>query len=205
MDDAGRRPYDTSDRVPAWCDRILWRSFPDMKLDLSPGSYKSAPTITTSDHCPVSAVFTLDIPKPGRVESSMPSRLRVEVTDLHAEGLQNVDIVGQSAPYVQFSAYWSNEEIRTPYKESTLKPSWVGETFTLPAKAGLNDAQWLQTRHLLFSISAKETFSADEQMGYGVISLRDCIDETRSFTMDVSRLGLPCGKLHGKVQIINAA
>jgi hypothetical protein len=73
--DRGTHDYDTSDksRVPAWCDRLLYRSAgvqPDEKVDgqqkpkaqeSSPGvrclEYRSWPEVTISDHRPVSAIY----------------------------------------------------------------------------------------------------------------------------------------------------
>ena len=43
-------------RLPAWCDRILWKSvFSSKKANIL--SYYSAPEIASSDHKPVAALF----------------------------------------------------------------------------------------------------------------------------------------------------
>uniref|UniRef100_A0A915DM36 Inositol polyphosphate-related phosphatase domain-containing protein n=1 Tax=Ditylenchus dipsaci TaxID=166011 RepID=A0A915DM36_9BILA len=44
-------------RVPAWCDRILFKPLPNAKVDLVEGSYTSLEDISFSDHKPVKALF----------------------------------------------------------------------------------------------------------------------------------------------------
>lgn len=66
--DRGRDSYDTSDkkRIPAWCDRILYRG------KASPVQYKSV-RVLKSDHRPVIASFDVEVRR--RIDSSRsPSR-----------------------------------------------------------------------------------------------------------------------------------
>eukprot|EP00469_Lotharella_globosa_P016896 CAMPEP_0167829064 /NCGR_PEP_ID=MMETSP0112_2-20121227/11894_1 /TAXON_ID=91324 /ORGANISM="Lotharella globosa, Strain CCCM811" /LENGTH=275 /DNA_ID=CAMNT_0007732601 /DNA_START=15 /DNA_END=839 /DNA_ORIENTATION=- len=53
--DVGSNTYDTSEklRVPSWTDRILWRPNPHIECI----RYDSTPSIRTSDHKPVYAIF----------------------------------------------------------------------------------------------------------------------------------------------------
>ena len=55
--DKGTNVYDTSkkQRVPAWCDRILWKRHPKIKQQL----LRSLPDIKFSDHRPVFAQFEI--------------------------------------------------------------------------------------------------------------------------------------------------
>ncbi|XP_052832622.1 inositol polyphosphate 5-phosphatase K [Octopus bimaculoides] len=59
--------YDTSEkqRVPAWCDRILWLAHDDsyegVHLDVKQLHYKHHPSYKTSDHRPVTSLFEVKI------------------------------------------------------------------------------------------------------------------------------------------------
>eukprot|EP00913_Durusdinium_trenchii_P026786 g25126.t1 len=65
------RPYDPrKGRVPSWTDRVLWRSFPDAELMLEAGSYRSSPTLCTSDHSPVGAIFRMPVMRPYHLDDS---------------------------------------------------------------------------------------------------------------------------------------
>jgi phosphatidylinositol-bisphosphatase len=58
--DIGTDNYDSSEkkRVPSYCDRILWRSM-ETEHQLELIEYKSTMELTSSDHKPVSAVFSV--------------------------------------------------------------------------------------------------------------------------------------------------
>jgi hypothetical protein len=60
--DASMDPKDrySTDRVPAYCDRIVWRALPHVSVKCE--NYKSHPDVLTSDHTPISANMTLKMP-----------------------------------------------------------------------------------------------------------------------------------------------
>ena len=46
-------------RVPSYCDRILWRSMPALAADVTQLTYRALPEVSTSDHKPVCATFAI--------------------------------------------------------------------------------------------------------------------------------------------------
>lgn len=73
--DPGSSLYDTSEkqRIPAWCDRILWKSFISHHVkSLHYQRYE----VDVSDHRPVSASFEVIIKS---INSEVQSKLKVEL------------------------------------------------------------------------------------------------------------------------------
>jgi len=57
----GCREYsDEKQRVPSWCDRILWRSHPRSQSQLKMKHFSCCDEIMTSDHSPISGIFYVD-------------------------------------------------------------------------------------------------------------------------------------------------
>lgn len=52
------------ERVPSYCDRVLWHSLPVHRKHAVLLEYRAVPSINTSDHKPVYAVFELTVPRP---------------------------------------------------------------------------------------------------------------------------------------------
>lgn len=50
-----------SDRVPAYCDRVLWRSLYYVSVHCD--SYRSHPDVVTSDHTPITSSFSVRLPQ----------------------------------------------------------------------------------------------------------------------------------------------
>uniref|UniRef100_A0A915CM49 Inositol polyphosphate-related phosphatase domain-containing protein n=1 Tax=Ditylenchus dipsaci TaxID=166011 RepID=A0A915CM49_9BILA len=57
----GSTDWDESDkrRIPAWCDRIMFKSADKFKIELVENSYESVTSVITSDHKPVKAMFVV--------------------------------------------------------------------------------------------------------------------------------------------------
>ncbi|KNC75503.1 hypothetical protein SARC_11974, partial [Sphaeroforma arctica JP610] len=51
-------------RVPSFCDRILFHSAPSRRSNVAVVEYRNVPSLMTSDHKPVTATFALTIPRP---------------------------------------------------------------------------------------------------------------------------------------------
>ena len=59
-------------RVPSFCDRVLWHCLPSVKDRVQCTGYDSVETIGTSDHKPVWATFTLKYVTFGLVAQIFP-------------------------------------------------------------------------------------------------------------------------------------
>eukprot|EP00927_Polykrikos_kofoidii_P015506 TRINITY_DN16902_c0_g2_i1.p1 TRINITY_DN16902_c0_g2~~TRINITY_DN16902_c0_g2_i1.p1 ORF type:complete len:534 (+),score=73.54 TRINITY_DN16902_c0_g2_i1:179-1780(+) len=160
----GRRPYATKgNRAPAWCDRILWRSAPDTQLVLEDGSYGSTPSLDSSDHDPVSAVFEMEFPSPGKMKENGPM-LSISVGDLRVSDLAVASKGTYKGSFLVFSANWSKATARSTSRCRSSKMHWpADEVLELPARRGLGDPAWLASRHLLVSLRDSNSFGEEEE------------------------------------------
>lgn len=218
--ETGLRPYDDRKaRVPSWTDRVLWRSFPDMELELEPGSYSSSPQICTSDHSPVGAIFRMSVMRPYHIfENASDRRIYIRLSRLTATGL------GGGDHHISFRAQYCEEDKHT--SNATSKDGKAAfHTVVLTTKRGVCSRKWLQSRHILVAIYKVDdalesahmrshpvsTIMAltglaedfEEPDGYGVISLTGAAAGAKKFTAPISdSLGVTVGSLHGQVQIM---
>jgi len=184
-----------SERVPAYCDRILWRSVAGLGGAVS--MVWSAPEVFSSDHKPVAARLYLECrsPRPSwwpRLEERerrgsdsvpqvqdlsqtgmkyVPLTWSVEFIALEGKNLRAADASGTSDPYVIFSgAPCVCEAVGEPVLK-TLNPVWPRQK--LPSIHVCADSpQSLEQDHILISIMDRDTVTADDLLGSSVLSFR---------------------------------
>jgi len=111
-------------RSPAWCDRILWRSF--QGFEVKQIAYNSAMDIATSDHKPVYGIFEMDVFTLPDASDPTLGEVQLRVTNLRARGLPIGDVSGTSDPYVEFfGPFVLNHFKKTEVKKKTLDPDWT--------------------------------------------------------------------------------
>lgn len=195
-------------RVPAWCDRILWSSLPGCTLDQL--SYTSAPSVSSSDHKPVAATFSLTAyALPCNSIDNLDEddkRWHVRFTVLRARNLRASDLCGYSDPYVSFVGPNLFEEARTAVRLQNLNPVWnplkdlptiVLNTFAI---------ERLEKEYVMVRIVDYDKKSADDTLGYGVIPLAGAVAAfknkgTADFVVELSHRGCPAGTLEGALKL----
>eukprot|EP00250_Pteridium_aquilinum_P010359 c19330_g1_i1 orf=434-2425(+) len=199
--------YDTK-RVPAWCDRILWSSLPGCTVDQL--SYTSAPSVSSSDHKPVSATFSLTANAlPCNIVENLDEddkRWHIRFTILRARNLRASDMCGYSDPYVSFIGPNLYEEAHTAVRLQNLNPVWnplkelptiVLNTFAI---------ERLEKEYLMVRVVDYDKNSTDDTLGYGVIPLAGAVAAfkkkgTSDFIVELSRNGCPAGTLEGTIKL----
>lgn len=195
-------------RMPAWCDRILWSSLPGCNVELL--SYNSVRSISTSDHKPVAATFTLTAHAlPCNSSDSVDEddkRWHARFTSLRAKNLRASDMSGYSDPYVSFVGPSVFQEVHTKVKFQTLNPVWnplkdlptiVLNTFAI---------QRLEKEYLMVRVVDYDYTSTDDTLGYGVIPLAAAVSAFKSkgtakFNVELSHRGCPAGTLEGVMKL----
>ena len=97
----------TEQRVPSYCDRVLWKSMPAVAACLQQTAYTSVPQVSTSDHKPVVAAFNISCPpRPtpllGGHGSADGGGFRLHFRHLQLTKVLAADVGGTSDPYCVF-------------------------------------------------------------------------------------------------------
>lgn len=179
-------------RIPSWTDRILFRSLPGFKGRLQElGPFQACNGVTSSDHKPVRAAFTL-MPSlaPPEVCSEDQGAI-IEISRLSCKGLKSMDKGGKSDPYIKCStvpatAYKGKDKTNTIM--STLDPVW-----DKPLSLKLNVAK-VNNVHLIIECWDYDRGKKDDFIGYVVVHLGDATTKP----LDLSDELLLCnGTVHG--------
>lgn len=174
-------------RLPAYCDRILWKSLPHCRKNLRQTALATLPEVSSSDHKPVYAHFEIKptaspqvskLQQDSRAEASVP----IYITQLEAEGLLALDTNGKSDPYVVFHSvpaavlgHCPVHERKTKSKSRTLHPRW--DHTELPVlRTALTREQAI--RHLdcitlLLDLYDHDYMKHDEHLGTAIVGLAE--------------------------------
>ena len=78
VNDRGYRTFSAEKmRVPAWCDRVLWKSLPGSNNGITQTAYDSCDVIMTSDYSPVFATFLVESYLPSLPYEPVPTIIRL--------------------------------------------------------------------------------------------------------------------------------
>ncbi|ETV80101.1 hypothetical protein H257_06494 [Aphanomyces astaci] len=204
----GKEHEFTQQRVPSYCDRVLWKSLPGFESNLTLTAYTCVPDISTSDHKPVYAAFDVrPLPTPSP-DTSTHDVIEIKLSDVSATNLDAMDMNGQSDPYIKFYCAVpdlllpdENKHPQTAVLKNTLNPTWDdGQVPALQLKCQLNQ---LVRLHLVLVIMDWDATSADDPLGQAVVYLPDCYEpgESVPFDVPVVRAGIKAGSIRGKVSI----
>jgi len=181
-------------RIPSYCDRVLWKSMPALSTAVMQTFLRSVPGVSTSDHKPVVSGFAIT-PSPLvelKRKSSYSHRsvhtprhfepaVVVRLSELRIDTLVEADIGGGSDPRLFF--FTSPPGILTADKNLlSTKPRKIasgeasqGLTFSereLPLlMPRVNDIHELQRVTLILSLVDQDVLTKDDPMGTVLVSL----------------------------------
>ena len=93
-------------RVPSYCDRVLWKSLPTVISCVEQTKYNPVPEVSTSDHKPIVAHFTISVPPMPPERPSLGAvhggHYRVQIKRLQLTNILAADLGGTSDPYLCF-------------------------------------------------------------------------------------------------------
>ncbi|KAM6953274.1 inositol polyphosphate phosphatase-like 1b [Aplochiton taeniatus] len=187
--------------VPSWCDRILWKSYPETHILCT--SYGCTDDIFTSDHSPVFATFQVGVTS--QFISKTDPKASMEKAWIELEGIEAIVKTASKAKF--FIEFYSTclEETRHSSENDTqgcdvpgfLKLGWSSKQLPklLPI---VSDMEYLQDQHLLLSVKSCDGF---ESYGECCVALRSLIGASEQFETFLSHRGEEMGSIRGRVWI----
>ncbi|KAJ4458758.1 putative phosphatidylinositol-3; 4; 5-trisphosphate 5-phosphatase [Paratrimastix pyriformis] len=143
-------------RVPAYTDRILWRTADSVWSPIRPlGGLTACPAYLSSDHVPLRQIFQIAhsrIPAPSPLSPEQAEALSahirrqggftvvVQFQDVSVPKLEALSPDGSADPFLKIVSFPSGDSLTAPAQRMTLSPSWSSPAlaalrfpFALPA------------------------------------------------------------------------
>ncbi|XP_041088740.1 phosphatidylinositol 3,4,5-trisphosphate 5-phosphatase 2A isoform X1 [Polyodon spathula] len=197
-----QKPTGMRTNVPSWCDRILWKSYPETHIVCN--SYGCTDDIVTSDHSPVFGTFEVG------VTSQFVSKkgLHKSAEQAYVE-FESIEAIVKTASRTKFFIeFYSTclEEFKKSYENDSqssdnvnfLKVGWSSKQLTT-LKPILSEIEYLQDQHLLLTVKSLDGY---ESYGECVIALKSMIGSTaQMFHTYLSHRGEETGNIRGSMRV----
>lgn len=187
--------------VPSWCDRILWKSYPETHIICT--AYGCTDDIFTSDHSPVFATFQVGVTP--HFVSKTDKKTSIEKAWIELEVIEAiVKTSSKSKFFIEFHSPSLDETRRSSENDSQssdvpgfLKLGWSFKQ--LPKLFPIfSDLEYLQDQHLLLSVKSCDGF---ESYGECCVALRSVIGASEQFETFLSHRGEEVGSIRGRVRV----
>uniref|UniRef100_A0A8D0CKL5 phosphatidylinositol-3,4,5-trisphosphate 5-phosphatase n=1 Tax=Scleropages formosus TaxID=113540 RepID=A0A8D0CKL5_SCLFO len=151
--------------VPSWCDRVLWKSYPETHIACT--AYGCTDDITTSDHSPVFATFQVGVASPFLSKTGLSPSSDCLVAWIELESIEVILKTASKAKFfIEFHSYCLEEFRRSGDNDSQscevpgfLKLGWSPRQ--LPKLIPIvSDKEYLQDQHLLLSVKSCDSFES---------------------------------------------
>ncbi|XP_069046221.1 phosphatidylinositol 3,4,5-trisphosphate 5-phosphatase 2A isoform X1 [Lepisosteus oculatus] len=188
--------------VPSWCDRILWKSYPETHIVCN--SYGCTDEIVTSDHSPVFATFEVGVTSQFVSKKGLPKSSEQAYIEF-----ENIEAIVKTASRTKFFIeFYSTclEEFKKSYENDTqssdnvnfLRVGWSSKQLTT-LKPILSEIEYLQDQHLLLTVKSLDGY---ESYGECVIALKSMIGSTaQQFHTYLSHRGEETGNIRGSMRV----
>ncbi|KAL7394772.1 hypothetical protein ABVT39_003826 [Epinephelus coioides] len=187
--------------VPSWCDRILWKSYPETHVLCT--AYGCTDDIFTSDHSPVFATFQVGVTS--QYSSKADTTPGMERAWIELEGIEAIVKTASKAKFfIEFHSSCLEETRRSTENDSQscdvpgfLKLGWSFKQLPklLPI---MSDMEYLQDQHLLLSVKSCDGF---ESYGECCVALRSLTGASEQFETFLSHRGEEMGSIRGRVRV----
>uniref|UniRef100_A0A4W6EHL0 phosphatidylinositol-3,4,5-trisphosphate 5-phosphatase n=1 Tax=Lates calcarifer TaxID=8187 RepID=A0A4W6EHL0_LATCA len=165
--------------VPSWCDRILWKSYPETHIICT--AYGCTDDIFTSDHSPVFATFEVGVTS--QFSSKTDQNPSMERAWIELEGMEAIVKTASKAKFF------------IEFHSSCLEARLVLQTTLLPI---MSDMEYLQDQHLLLSVKSCDGF---ESYGECCVALHSLTGASEQFETFLTHRGEEMGSIRGRVRV----
>uniref|UniRef100_A0A8C5EW91 phosphatidylinositol-3,4,5-trisphosphate 5-phosphatase n=1 Tax=Gouania willdenowi TaxID=441366 RepID=A0A8C5EW91_GOUWI len=188
--------------VPSWCDRILWKSYPETHIVCN--SYGCTDDVVTSDHSPVFATFEVGVTSQFVSKKGLPKSSEQAYIEF-----ESIEAIVKTASRTKFFIeFYSTclEEFKKSYENDTqssdninfLRVGWSNKQLTT-LKPLLSEIEYLQDQHLLLTVKSLDGY---ESYGECVLALKSMIGSTaQQFETCLSHRGEETGKIRGSMRV----
>ncbi|XP_063288837.1 phosphatidylinositol 3,4,5-trisphosphate 5-phosphatase 2 [Pelobates fuscus] len=196
------KPTGVRTNVPSWCDRILWKSYPETHVICN--SYGCSDDIMTSDHSPVFGSFEVGVTsqfvsKKGLLKPSEQAVIEFESIEAI------VKTASRTKFFIEFYSGCLEEFKKSSENDSQsvdninfLKVQWSSKQLPM-LKPILSDIEYLQDQHLLLTVKSMDGY---ESYGECVIALKSMIGSTsQQFLTYLSHRGEETGNIRGSMKV----
>uniref|UniRef100_A0A8C4GZR5 phosphatidylinositol-3,4,5-trisphosphate 5-phosphatase n=1 Tax=Dicentrarchus labrax TaxID=13489 RepID=A0A8C4GZR5_DICLA len=184
--------------VPSWCDRILWKSYPETHIICT--AYGCTDDIFTSDHSPVFATFQVGVTSQFSSKTDLNSSM--EKAWIELEGIEAIVKTASKAKF--FIEFHSSclEGMAENDSQSCDVPGFLKLGWSLKQLPKLlpimSDMEYLQDQHLLLSVKSCDGF---ESYGECCVALRSLNGASEQFETFLTHRGEEMGSIRGRVRI----
>ncbi|KAM8904469.1 phosphatidylinositol 3,4,5-trisphosphate 5-phosphatase 2A isoform 2-T2 [Spinachia spinachia] len=188
--------------VPSWCDRILWKSYPETHIVCN--SYGCTDDIVTSDHSPVFGTFEVGVTSQFVSKKGLPKTSEQAYIEF-----ESIEAIVKTASRTKFFIeFYSTclEEFKKSYENDSqssdnvnfLRLGWSNKQLTT-LKPLLSDIEYLQDQHLLLTVKSLDGY---ESYGECVLALKSMIGSTaQQFHTYLSHRGEETGNIRGSMRV----
>ncbi|CAL1570264.1 unnamed protein product [Knipowitschia caucasica] len=188
--------------VPSWCDRILWKSYPETHIVCN--SYGCTDDVVTSDHSPVFATYEVGVTSQFVSKKGLPKSTEQAYIEF-----ESIEAIVKTASRTKFFIeFYSTclEEFKKSYENDSqssdnvnfLRVGWSNKQLTT-LKPLLSDVEYLQDQHLLLTVKSLDGY---ESYGECVLALKSMIGSTpQQFHTYLSHRGEETGNIRGLMRV----
>ncbi|XP_068601758.1 phosphatidylinositol 3,4,5-trisphosphate 5-phosphatase 2A [Brachionichthys hirsutus] len=188
--------------VPSWCDRILWKSYPETHIVCN--SYGCTDDVVTSDHSPVFATFEVGVTSQFVSKKGLPKSSEQAYIEF-----ESIEAIVKTASRTKFFIeFYSTclEEFKKSYENDSqssdnvnfLRVGWSNKQLTT-LKPLLSEVEYLQDQHLLLTVKSLDGY---ESYGECVLALKSMIGSTaQQFHTYLSHRGEETGNIRGSMRV----